>query len=128
MSTITCFAPPVVRSARPVRTPRPARAAAPAAPVRLTRRGRALLAILCLTLVVAALALVKAPATASSDHPSATVAARVTVRPGETLWTIAARVRPNADPRQTIARIQDMNGLTSSTLQAGRVLLVPAAR
>jgi Tfp pilus assembly protein FimV len=56
------------------------------------------------------------------------VAARVTVRPGETLWTIAARVRPNADPRQTIARIQDMNGLTSSTLQAGRVLLVPAAR
>jgi LysM domain-containing protein len=135
MSTATCFAPaPRLASGAQRRTgaPRPVVVApSPARPsVRLTGRGRAVLALLCLALVVAALAVLKAPATASSprDATGGPVAERVTVHPGETLWGIASRVRPNADPRATIARIKDMNGLTSSTLPAGRVLLVPAGR
>jgi Tfp pilus assembly protein FimV len=134
MSTATCFAPvPRLAQGAQRRTgaPRAAVVAAPARPaVRLTRRGRAVLVLLCLVLTVAALAVMKAPATASSprDNTGGPVAERVTVRPGETLWAIASRVRPNTDPRVTIARIKDMNGLTSSTLPAGKVLLVPAAR
>ena len=96
-------------------------------PVRLTRRGRVLVVVLLLAVALGALVLVTAPATATGDPGVAAVADRVTVRPGETLWSIAERVRPGADPRATIARIRDMNGLQSSVAQAGQVLLVPAA-
>jgi LysM repeat protein len=61
-----------------------------------------------------------------SQAATAPVAERVTVAPGETLWQIAERVRPAADPRATVARIRNMNGLASSSVLAGRVLLVPA--
>jgi hypothetical protein len=50
------------------------------------------------------------------------------VRPGETLWGIAERVAPDADPRSTIARLESMNHLASSTVPAGSVLVVPVAR
>lgn len=53
------------------------------------------------------------------------VAQRVTVERGDTLWAIARAAVPGADPRTTIARIKEMNGLTSSDIAAGRVLLVP---
>jgi LysM domain len=96
------------------------------APVRLTRRGRLVVLVLLLGLCLGLLVVAMAPATATSDRGSAPVAERVTVRPGDTLWAIAERVRPNADPRVTIARIKDMNGLTSGAAQAGQVLLVPA--
>jgi hypothetical protein len=113
------------RPALPVRVARPARAAA--APVRLTRRGRLVVLVLLLGLGFGLLVVAMAPATATSDGGSTVVAERVTVRPGDTLWAIAERVRPNADPRATIARIKDMNGLTSGAAQAGQVLLVPAS-
>lgn len=119
---------PGVRAGRPARAGRPVRAAGPA-PLRLTRRGRAVVAALLLLLALAALALLRAPATASTATPGAPpVAERVTVRPGETLWQIAARAVPGVDPRDTVARIEDMNGLSSSAVQAGRVLFVPAGR
>lgn len=110
---------------------RPARAVRPVRPVRLTRRGRVVVAALLLLLALAALALLRAPATASTlvrGASTAPVAERVTVRPGETLWQIAQRAVPGADPRDTVARIEDMNGLRSSSVQAGRVLFVPAGR
>jgi hypothetical protein len=98
-----------------------------AAPVRLTRRGRLVVLGLLLGLVLGIVAFAMAPATATSDRGDGVVAERVTVQPGDTLWAIAERVRPGADPRATIARIKDMNGLTSGAAQAGRVLLVPAS-
>ena len=120
------------RAARPSRVPRLARPERGAPPVRLTRRGRLFVLVALLGLALGLLVVAMAPATATSVHPqtqgSAGVAERVTVRPGDTLWAIAERVRPDADPRATIARIKDMNGLTSGAAQAGQVLLVPAAR
>ena len=113
------------RPALPVRVARPARAAA--APVRLTRRGRLVVLVLLLGLGFGLLVVAMAPATATSDGGSTVVAERVTVRPGDTLWAIAERARPGTDPRATIARIKDMNGLTSGAAQAGQVLLVPAS-
>ena len=35
-------------------------------------------------------------------------------------------VRPDADPRETVARIQELNGLTTATVWAGQPLIVPA--
>ena len=119
MSTMTIGAAPWTRPARPVRA---------AAPVRLTRRGRLLVVALLTGLALGLLLLVTAPATATSDRGTGAVADRVTLRPGETLWAIAERIRPDADPRATIERIRDMNALDSGGPQAGQVLLVPAGR
>ncbi len=115
------------RPVLPVRAARPARPERAAAPVRLTRRGRLAVLALLFGLLLAVVVFAMAPATATSDPGGSVVAERVTVQPGDTLWAIAERVRPDADPRATIARIKDMNGLTSGAAQAGQVLLVPAS-
>jgi len=104
--------------------------AGPSAPISLTRRGRLLLTALALVVLVvsAVLASGGAPATAGTDGldgPAPAVAERVTVRPGETLWAIAQRETPGVDPRETIARILDLNALESSAVQAGSVLVLP---
>jgi LysM repeat protein len=49
----------------------------------------------------------------------------VTVAPGQTLWAIAGEVAPNADRRDTVARIQELNALSSVNLQAGQKIAVP---
>ena len=61
------------------------------------------------------------------DRAPATVQ-QVTVRPGETLWAIATRTAPEVDPRQTVAVLMDLNGLETSTVQAGQVLRLPGLR
>jgi Tfp pilus assembly protein FimV len=58
----------------------------------------------------------------SSAHPAWTVAS------GDTLWTIAQRARPGADPRAVVLEIQVLNALSPAhVLQAGEVLLLPGA-
>jgi LysM repeat protein len=51
----------------------------------------------------------------------------MTVQPGDTLWGIAQRAAPDADPRVTVARIMEMNSLHSSTVPAGSALFVPTS-
>lgn len=91
-----------------------------AAPVRLTRRGVVVLALavaaLCAGLVW--LAWGSAPA-ATGD---ASTPATVTVRSGDTLWSIATRVAPGRDPRAEVADLQRLNGLEGVDLAAGQVL------
>jgi hypothetical protein len=96
-------------------------------PARLTRRGRLVvtLALVAVSTGVLGLAQPQAFALGRGDGPATQ---RITVRPGETLWAIADRVAPDADPRSTIARLESMNHLESSTVPAGSVLLVPLAR
>ena len=49
-----------------------------------------------------------------------------TVSTGDTLWTIAERTRPQADPRAVVLQIQVLNGITTEhVLQAGDVLQLP---
>jgi Tfp pilus assembly protein FimV len=128
MSTFTVHAglsAPRRRAPRPV----PSTRNAPARPAQLTRRGRLLLSALTLVLFVAGAVLASGGGLASAgtepSSPSASTAERVTVRPGETLWAIAQREVPGVDPRETIARILDLNALQSSTVRAGSVLLIP---
>jgi hypothetical protein len=111
MTTMTGYA------TQPARAPQPAR---------LTRRGRmaATLALVALSTGLLGLVQPQALAFGRGDGPAT---ARITVRPGETLWAIAGRVAPGTDPRSTIARLESMNHLTSSTVPAGSVLLVPVA-
>jgi LysM repeat protein len=66
-------------------------------------------------------------AVVASTGSSGPVVEQVTVQPGESLWQIAQRVAPGADPRATIERILEINGLSSGSVQAGQQLAVPAA-
>jgi Tfp pilus assembly protein FimV len=52
---------------------------------------------------------------------------RVVVRDGDTLWSIAQRVRPDADPRETVAEIVRSNGVDAGGLVPGQSLAVPLA-
>jgi LysM repeat protein len=49
----------------------------------------------------------------------------VTVRPGDTLWSIARRTEPTSDPRAVVETIAVANGLRAGQLVPGQPLLVP---
>ena len=52
--------------------------------------------------------------------------ATVTVRPGDTLWSIAAtHAAPTADVQEVVDRISDANHLQGGTLQPGQHLRIP---
>jgi hypothetical protein len=110
----------------------PAPAARPA-PIRLTRRGRIVVGTL-IGVGVAALAAViwlaiagqaQASGNARAGRLAGGTVARVVVQPGQTLWGIAAKVDPGADPRVIIPQILDMNSLSSTAISVGQVLWVP---
>jgi len=63
-------------------------------------------------------------ATASGEANTGGTAIHV-VKPGESLWAIATDVSPGADPRETVARIMDLNGMGSAVVSAGRALVIP---
>ena len=51
--------------------------------------------------------------------------AQVVVQTGQSLWSVAQNADPNADPRQVMQQIEELNGLTSDVIQAGQRLWVP---
>ena len=59
-------------------------------------------------------------------EPSAPAAQQVVVvQTGDTLWTIAQRVRPGDDPREVAAEIASVNGVQAGSLTVGASLVVP---
>jgi hypothetical protein len=95
----------------------------PAAPsVRLTSRGRGVVLTALLGALVALGALVGHAATA--DAGARVPVRQVTVRPGETLWNLAARIAPGADPRVVVARLEAVNHLAGDEVAAGQRLVV----
>jgi hypothetical protein len=99
-----------------------------AAPLRLTRRGRVVVAVAAV-LLLAALSLVIAASAQATNHPAARAAqqnlTQVTVRPGQSLWSVAESADPDADPRVVIQQIVELNGLTGTVVFAGQRLWVP---
>ncbi|MGW1678664.1 LysM peptidoglycan-binding domain-containing protein [Saccharopolyspora sp. NPDC002376] len=51
----------------------------------------------------------------------------VEVRAGDTLWGIADQVAPAGDPRAVVTRIVELNGLDTTAVEAGRLLVVPVS-
>ncbi len=104
---------------------------APAAAVprlRLTRRGRTVLLLFLATpLVIAALffALNSGGASASLVGSSASFQ-YVTVDAGQSLWEVAQKVAPHADPRDVVQRLMVLNQLDSADVFAGVRLAIPA--
>lgn len=94
--------------------------------LRLTRRGRAVIAALVsLPLVIAlmAMALNGGGATAT---PGDAVVETVTVEAGESLWSVAAAIAPESSTADVVADLIAVNELSSAELLPGQVLIVPA--
>jgi LysM domain len=102
-------------------------AAVPA--LRLTRRGRIVLVgfLVIVTGLIWLAAAGGAAATGSGVSPSVNEKrlAQVVVEPGDSLWSIAARAEPSADPRLVIQQITDINALPGADIEAGQRLWVP---
>ena len=112
---------PAGRSGRPRDTP--------VAPLRLTRRGRVVIALAAALLVTMVSLLLAGVAQATNDGPSPRAArenlAQVIVRPGQSLWSVAESADPDQDTRAVIQQIIDLNSLNGDTVFAGQQLWVP---
>jgi len=94
-------------------------------PLRLTRRGRLVVVLGMLALLmVAGFTLGRASSQAAgpvAHRPLPTV----TVEPGETLWQIAARIDPSGDRRALVDQIEALNHLRSDQIVSGQQLRLP---
>ncbi len=98
-------------------------------PVRLTRRGRVVAAVLA-TLVAGGLCVAGATAAqatsgAASSHGAAGGAERIVVQPGDTLWSIAKSADPGADTQTIVQEMLQVNRLTGPDIAPGQRLWVP---
>jgi hypothetical protein len=114
--------------ARPIRLNRSLPVAA-STPIRLTRRGLALLAVASVVLAVAVVVMAWLSAGSSASGASATSGSQagpavVTVHRGDSLWAIATTVAPNRDPRVVVVELQKLNHLADETVTPGQQLRV----
>jgi LysM repeat protein len=137
MATISIAAPASRRAASPrsatsgaaAPRPVPVRTGSDAVPLRLTRRGRRLARTVIVLLAVLTALVLSVAARSSSveagNAPAEVATTTVVVQPGQTLWTVARSIAPNADVRDTVARIQDLNGFSGGSVRPGQSLIVP---
>jgi hypothetical protein len=109
-----------------------ARRSASRTPIRLTRRGRAVVAAIVVTGLTIAALLVTVLASGgaqATNHGQARAGYQgmheIVVQPGQTLWSIALAAEPTADTRIVVQEIMTANALTSSAISAGQLLWVP---
>jgi len=124
MAQVTAVAAlPVQRAA--VRSITSAKSARPAQTgMKLTVRGRRVVALLALLPIVIAFFFVGTRAVQAEQSGPTTQVIKVEV--GQSLWDVAVAIAPNEDPRSTIWTIKALNGLETSEVQAGQALIVPA--
>ncbi|MBD3943705.1 LysM peptidoglycan-binding domain-containing protein [Microbacterium sp. NEAU-LLC] len=99
--------------------------------LRLTVRGRRVLAMLAalpaLLALGAAVVLGGGAALASRDDGAPVDSFEtVLVSAGDTLWSIAEEVAPGHDPRDVVDQIARLNALPGVSVQAGQRLAIPA--
>jgi nucleoid-associated protein YgaU len=102
-------------------------------PVRLTRRGRRVVAGFVLGVVIVAATVLwmsVAGSVQASSHASAPGSAyrgmtQVVVQPGQTLWSIAAAAEPSGNLWAVVQQIMNVNALSGAQIQAGQLLWVP---
>ncbi|GAA1696372.1 hypothetical protein GCM10009808_12050 [Microbacterium sediminicola] len=98
--------------------------------LRLTARGRAVLLTLAALPAIAIIAISvlgggSALASLEDGVPAGTFQT-VTVMPGESLWSIAQEIAPDEDPRDVVADIERLNGMSGGIVAAGQRLAIPA--
>jgi hypothetical protein len=101
--------------------------------LRLTRRGRRVLTGFAMLVIVISAMLIGTSVAGGAQAPGPGAPARsayqgmtqIVVRPGQTLWSIAAAAEPSADPWAVVQQISDANALNGAQVQAGQLLWVP---
>lgn len=98
----------------------------------LSRNGRRIRSVLILALLITGFnvfAQFSTGAQATNQTVSVSSAAQgihyISIRSGDTLWTLAQTYAPNTDPREWINRVVSLNSLSSIDLVAGQRLAVP---
>ncbi|MFG1923987.1 LysM peptidoglycan-binding domain-containing protein [Cryptosporangium sp. NPDC048952] len=95
-------------------------------PLRLTKRGRALIrSVVLLGFVLATVSLTVAT---RADDVTPVSSRSMVVTEHDTLWTIAEEVAPDRPRSETMDEIRDLNDMTDATVHVGQRLLVPAPR
>ncbi|MEV7623016.1 LysM domain-containing protein [Actinoplanes sp. NPDC089786] len=96
----------------------------PRPPLRLTRRGRAVvLAFFVGTSTIASAFLLSTASRA--DQPAQGPAATVIVQPHDTLWSIATRTAPRRDPYAAVADLKKINHIDGYVVHPGQTLQLP---
>jgi nucleoid-associated protein YgaU len=121
------------RTIRQVRMTSRARVASRSGAVRLTRRGRRVVAGLVIGVVIVAVTVlwmsvaggVQASSQGSVLGSPYHGMTQVVVRPGQTLWSIAAAAEPSGNLWGVVQQIINVNALSSANVQAGQLLWVP---
>lgn len=93
-------------------------------PLRLTRRGRAVLLGFFILMSCLASAVLLTTASRAQDTPTGPAPSTV-VQPHDTLWSIATRTAPDRDPYAAIAEIQRINDLDGFVVHPGQTLTLP---
>lgn len=122
-----------LRVTRQARVTRLARVVQRPGPVRLTRRGRRVVAGLVIGVIIVAVTVLwmsVAGSVQASSHGSAAGSpyrgmTQVVVRPGQTLWSIATAAEPSGNLWSVVQQIINVNALSSANVQAGQLLWVP---
>lgn len=110
-----------VRAASP--TPRPVR---PRSTVRLTRRGRVVVFVAGLLVLLGLGLLISNGAGAALHAGTPESTHSVVVAPGDTLWDLATEAAgADGDVRSMIDHIEKINGLAGASLSAGQTLRIP---
>lgn len=95
--------------------------------VRLTRRGRVVVVLTALALVLLAAFFLGSGAVGTDTPGQAEPTTIIMVSPGDTLWGIAAELNADGDVRATMREIERLNALDSVSLAAGQKLRVPVS-
>jgi LysM repeat protein len=83
-------------------------------------------ALLLLAALAVAAAVLLATASRAADPPGPPQT--TTVRPGDTLWSVAQRHAPGDEPFAVIEEIRSLNRLPDYTVHPGQRLVLPARR
>ena len=123
-------------AAAPLSTARPVRAvsataggAVPVTRLKITARGRKVLAAVIALPIILALgffAMLGGGTAVATGTTSGAEFDYLTVKAGQSLWGIAETLAPEADPRDVIAEIMSLNQLSESSVQPGQRIAVPA--
>lgn len=104
---------PAARS-RTQRTPRAAR-----------RRGQLMIFLASILTIIGIVIASGQLAGASDVVPAGSATEMVTVQDGDSLWSLATSAVSTGDPRDTVQRIRDLNGIEGSVIVPGDRLVVP---
>ncbi|MBA2465912.1 MAG: LysM peptidoglycan-binding domain-containing protein [Nocardioidaceae bacterium] len=93
--------------------------------VRLTRRGRLVLTVVLLGLLLAAFTMFGSTSAASGDAGEPIPTRTVMVQEGDTLWGIASGVAEPGEVREMVHHIEQLNALSGASVNVGQELAVP---